>query len=451
MRGTWIAALLLAVVAFVAGSILPASAASRSLAFVIVPTQTVFPGGTARYPFAIRTQGTVGTVTFVLSGAPAGSATSVTPVGNGNYSLSVTVPPSASLGSSTLTLRTKSLALAKSTVLRLTVEAGPIAPPVSAAPPTTSPPSAPPTSAPVGISAFALRADNPELIVRTGQTAAFGFTVDRSGGYGGRVTFTANGLPAGVTANFSPNPTNAGTVLYATASTGVPEGRYVVTVSGSSDTQTVKTTTVVFTVSNPLDFALVVPAVTNVAVGGTTSVLIGYQIVGVQAPSVSLGVIGLPSGVTVNFTPNPATGDSTAAFFVSSATLSGAYPIGIVGLSGTNSHTYPMTLNVLSTTVNSTPVGGFGLSAAPFSLAMSRGSSATYSVVVTPTGGFNSLITFGLAGLPAGVSVSVSGAVPTFTLFVTVPSTVAPGKYPIVLTGTSGTLAASVTLELNVL
>lgn len=453
VRRSWTAALVLAAVAFLAGVVRPASAASRSVAFVILPTQSVVAGGTAHFPFAIRTSGKVGTVTFTVSGAPVGSDTSVTSLGNGNYTLSVPVPKSAAPGTSTLTLRTKSLATSKSTSLRLSVEAGTTQPAVTTtAPPTTSPPpTTPSTSPPIVSGTFALRADTSDVTVRTGQTAAFGFTVDRSGGYNGRVTFTAQGFPAGVSANYSPNPTTAGTVLYLTAPAGVPEGRYVVNISASSDQQTVRTASVVFTVSNPVDFALVVPAVTNVAAGGTTSVLIGYQIVGVSAPSVSLGVTGLPSGVSVNFTPNPTTGDSTLAFSASTATLPGSYAVGIIGLSGANSHTYPMTLNVLSTTVTSTPIGGFGLSAAPFSLAMSRGSSSTYAVVITPTGGFNSAIAFGLAGLPTGVSVSVTGALPNFVLLVTVPSTVPSAKYPLVLTGTSGTLSAAVTLELNVL
>ncbi len=453
MRVGWIAALLLAAVALIAGIVLPASAASRSVAFVIVPTQSVIPGGTARFPFAVRTSGGVGTVSFTVSGAPAGSVTNVTPLGNGNYSLAVAVPTTAAPGASTLTLRTKSAAPSKSTTLRLNVEAGTPQPPVTTtAPPTTRPPiTVPPTSPPISSGTFALRADNPEISVRTGQAAAFGFTVDRSGGYSGRVTFTAQGFPAGVTANFSPNPTTAGTVLYATAPAGVPEGRYAVTISGSSDTQTVRTATVVFVVSNPADFALVVPAATTVSLGGTTAVLVGYQIVGVSAPVVSLGVNGLPSGVTVNFTPNPATGDSTLAFFASAATQPGSYALGIVGLSGAISHTYPMTLNVISTTTGPTPIGGYGLSATPFSLAMPRGSSANYAVVITPTGGFASSITFNLSGLPAGVGVTVSGALPNFALLVTVPLTVAAGKYPLILTGTSGTLSAAVTLELNVL
>ena len=453
MRGTWVPALVLAVAAVIAGVFLPASAASRSVSFVIVPTQSVVPGGTAHFPFAIRTSGRVGPVTFTVRGAPAGVETNVSELGNGKYALAVKVPTSAAPGASTLTLRTKSLAAAKSTVVRLNVEAGPLPPPVTTTPPPTSSPpvTSPPTTSPASGGTFALRADNSEIVVRTGQTAAFGFTVDRSGGYGGPVTFTAAGLPGGVTANFSPNPSTAGSVLYATAPSGVPEGRYAVTISATSNTQTVKTANVVFTVANPLDFALVVPAVTNVALGATSSLTIGYQIVGVSAPAVSLAVTGLPLGITANFTPNPTTGDSTLSLTASAATLPGSYAIGIVGLSAANSHTYPMILNVLASITNPNSIGGFGLSAAPFSLALPRGSSANYAVIVTPTGGFASSITFGLAGLPTGVSVSVNGALPSFAFLVTVPSSVTPGKYPLVLTGISGPLSAAITLELNVL
>lgn len=452
-RSVRLGALLFASLAGLAGiaAVSPsATAATRSVSFVIYPTQSVGPGSTAQYPFAIRTSGRVGAVSFSVTGAPSDFTTSVTGLGNGNYVLSVDVPANASPGTKTLTIRTRSLASTRSTSLRLVVTsaAPPITPPSTT--PTTTPTTAVPTTTPPTSGTFTLRADNPSLVVRTGQTAPFGFSVDRSGGYTGPVTFAVSGFVSGITANFAPNPTAGGSVLYVTASAGVPEGQYAANITATSNSQIVRTASVLFTVANPFDFALAVPSVANVAVGGTASVTVGYQIVGVRAPVVSLGLNGAPSGVSVTFTPNPTTGDATLTFVAALGTVPGSYPVSVVGYGGVTAHTYSMTLNVFSTTIDATPIGGFGLSATPFALAVSRGSSGNYAVGILPTGGFNSAVSFGVSGLPAGVSVSVIGSLPNFTLVVTVPSTVAAGTYPLVLTGTSGTVSSAAALQLNV-
>ena len=47
---------------------------------------------------------------------------------------------------------------------------------------------------------------------------------------------------------------------------GRKRNAWIAAISAASDTQNVKTASMVFTVANPLDFALAVPAVTNLSI-----------------------------------------------------------------------------------------------------------------------------------------------------------------------------------------
>ena len=413
----------------------PASAATKSVTITLQPRQAVGPGGTARYPFVIRTTGKVGRIGFAFSGSPVGASTSVSQLNSSQYELIVTMPSITSTGLFAVSVRTVSRAPSKSFTVYLDVVGSASLPPVT----TPLPPPPPPAT-----TAFGVRADHPEVAVVTGQTAAFGFTVDRSGGYTGDVTFSATGLPTGVTSNFSPNPTRGGTVLYATPSASTPNGRYTVTIKATSDPLNARFTSVILSVTNTPDFALVVPASANLQIGGTVSSQIGYRLVGPTAPIVTLGVNGLPPGVSATFTPNPTFGDSTLIFNATTAVAAGSYPLNIVSVAGSVTRSYPTILNVLA------PTGGFGLSATPSSLTIARGASLSYAVTITPTGGFAGSITFVVSGLPAGVTIGAGGSAPNVTLTVTVPIGATPGTYPLVLTGSSSTLAASINLGLIV-
>jgi hypothetical protein len=97
----------------------------------------------------------------------------------------------------------------------------------------------------------------------------------------------------------------------------------------------------------------------------------------------------------------------------------------------------------------------FSLSATPASQTVTAGNSTSYTVTVTPSGGYTGTVSFRVAGLPSGAtgtftpgSVTTSGS---STLSVTTTTAVAAGSYPLTITGTDGTLThtASVTLVVN--
>jgi hypothetical protein len=94
----------------------------------------------------------------------------------------------------------------------------------------------------------------------------------------------------------------------------------------------------------------------------------------------------------------------------------------------------------------------FTLNASPPSQTVTQGNSASYNMVITPTNGFTSPVTFSVAGLPTGASSSFAPnpATASSTLTVTVGSATVAGSYTLTITGTSGSLTHTKTVTLVV-
>src|SRR3989454_6973069 len=84
------------------------------------------------------------------------------------------------------------------------------------------------------------------------------------------------------------------------------------------------------------------------------------------------------------------------------ATPPGSYALTITGASGTLTRTTSVTL-----AVNPAPVPDFILSANPASQSVVQGAVTTYTVSITPSGGFTAA-TFSLRRLPGGATASFS-------------------------------------------
>jgi hypothetical protein len=95
----------------------------------------------------------------------------------------------------------------------------------------------------------------------------------------------------------------------------------------------------------------------------------------------------------------------------------------------------------------------FSLSATPANQDVIAGNNTSYSVTITPTGGFNSPTALSVSGLPSGATgtFSPNNAVMTSsTLSVTTTSGTTPGSYPLSITGTSGALTHTTSVTLTV-
>ena len=100
----------------------------------------------------------------------------------------------------------------------------------------------------------------------------------------------------------------------------------------------------------------------------------------------------------------------------------------------------------LVTSSGATGSQDFSLSASPSSLAVTQGASGSSMITVTPSNGFNSAVTFTVAGVPSGVTASFASS----TLTLAASSTATTGPATVTITGTSGSLTHMVTLGLTV-
>src|SRR5262249_40238776 len=125
----------------------------------------------------------------------------------------------------------------------------------------------------------------------------------------------------------------------------------------------------------------------------------------------------------------------------------GSYTITITGTSPTLTHATTVTLAV-------TGPGDFAVSATPASQTVRRGSSTSYMVTVTPSGGFTGIVSFSLTGLPSGASASFNPAsvnsAGSSTLTVTTLRGTARGTFTLTITGTGGGHTHSTTVSLRV-
>jgi subtilase family serine protease len=197
---------------------------------------------------------------------------------------------------------------------------------------------------------FSLSASPSSVTVVQGHSGTSTITSTVTGGFNSAITLSATGQPTGVTVGFNPGSiTGAGSsTMTITVAASTLTGSYPITVTGTSGT-TKRTTTVTLTVTSPAagNFSLSAsPNSLSVRRGSSVSTTVSITPSNGFSGNVSLSASGLPSGVTVTFTPDPATATSTARFTASSTAARGTFTITITGVSGSLTHTTTVSLNV---------------------------------------------------------------------------------------------------------
>jgi hypothetical protein len=195
------------------------------------------------------------------------------------------------------------------------------------------------------------------------------------------------------------------------------------------------------------DFSLSAsPASQTVTQGNSTSYTITINPSNGFTDSVNLSVSGLPAGATPTFTPDPAANTSSLSITTTGTTPTGTYPLTVTGTDGALTHTTGITLVV-------NPPPNFSLSASPASQTVTQGNSTSYTITINPSNGFTGGVTLKITGLPSGAigSFSSNPATSKSTLKVNTGANTLGGSYPLIITGTNGTLSqtTSVTLVVN--
>lgn len=168
---------------------------------------------------------------------------------------------------------------------------------------------------------------------------------------------------------------------------------------------------------------------------------------------VTLGATNLPNGITPSYNPvtvKGGNGTSTITLTAAASVPLGNYTFNLSGNSGglTQTTTLPITVN------NS--VGDFGGSITPTIQNIAQGGVATYTVNISPTGGFNGGVTLSVSGLPAGTNANFSqnpilgGSGSSVLTIDTSGSTPSPSVTTATITAVSGTITHSHTIYLGV-
>ena len=389
--------------------------------------------------------GFTGAVTLAVSGLPTGvTATLDANPTTGTSGLILAVSSTAAATTSTITISGTSGTLTASTTIALTVTAG------SAA------------------GSFVLTPSAATLSIAAGSNNVATINITDVSPFSGSVTLAASGLPTGVTAAWSSNPSTSGSTLTLTAASTAAAGTSTITITGTSGSVTATTT-----------ISLTVTAATGMACN------IGWNI-GNQSTSGTAGSFG--GTLTINNTGTVAwtswtltwtwaNGQTFQSLWGGTVTQTGAN-VSIVSFSydgaiaaggntsqvGFNANwngvtnAMPTNFAINGTTCSAVGSGsasggtGFTLLAAASPVTLNQGSTSTDTIAVKDFGGFTGSVTLAVTGLPTGVTAAfgtnptTGSSTVTFTAAASLPAALTS----ITITGTSGTTTASTVVGLNV-
>lgn len=351
-------------------------------------SQSVIVGSSINSTVTIVMQpGFSGSVALHVSGLPTGATGTFTPASlsaSGASTLTISTAGTTPPGTYPLTIMATSGSLTQTIGVGLTVNAV--------------------------ASGFLMSASPPSVTIGQAAGNSSGYSVlivTSENGFSSPVTLSATGMPAGVMATFSPNPVTptpngsvASTLTLSEVDWPAPYGTFPITVSGTSGYQ-VAITNVSLTVY-PLLFILgASPAAVTIMPRTSASLSVGTSGSNSFNSAITLGVTGLPSGVTGVFSPNPTlpvlgAASSTLTLAASSSAVTGTFPLTLTATASSFSQSLVIGLTV--------SLSGFTLSSSPASLNVAQGNSAGTTITVTSLDGFSGDVYLYALGLPDGAT-----------------------------------------------
>ena len=313
-----------------------------------------------------------------------------------------------------------------------------------------------PSCGPPGPNDFSIGSSPVSLSIAPGSSGTSTISTALVSGSAETVTLAASGLPAGVTAGFSPATVAAGgsSTLTLTAAASATNSSSTVTITGSASSAT-HTTSVALTVTAPPppDFTISAsPVSLSIAPGSSGTSTISTALVSGSAETVTLAASGLPAGVTAGFSPATvaAGGSSTLTLTAAASATNSSSTVTITGSASSATHTTSVAL-----TVTAPPPPDFTISASPVSLSIAQGASGTSAISTTAVGGTGTVgLNASVSPSDPGVTVSLSAASVAAGSGSTLTVTVAPSApiqpYTVTVTGTEGIATHSSTVSLTV-
>src|SRR6266536_731692 len=231
-------------------------------------------------------------------------------------------------------------------------------------------------------------------------SASLNISVTVANGINAPVGLSVAGLPAGVSASFSSNPLSApgSAVLNFAATLNVRCGTYPLTVTAASGAAS-KIASVGLVVTIPATFTLATSAGSaGILPDKRTTVLVSTTISSTFNSLVSFSVSGARTGLVASFSPasikSPGAGRITLTISTTSALPPGSYTLTIHASGGGVTRAATIVVNV----------PGFTLAVSPTSISLAPGGKGRVTVTTAGVAGFNSLVSFSVSRLPAGIT-----------------------------------------------
>jgi subtilase family serine protease len=204
-------------------------------------------------------------------------------------------------------------------------------------------------------SGFSVSAAPTTVSVALGNSGTSTITTAVSGGFNSSIALSASGEPSGVSVTFDPTSiigAGTSTMTMSVASSTSP-GTYPITITGTSGgaTQTTTVSLKVASVGSGGDFTVrASPASLALAWGSSGTSTITTTVSGGLNSAIALSASGMPSGVTVSFSPSsiaaPGSGTSSMTITVRQGSKTGNSTITITGTGGGITHTTAVAVNV---------------------------------------------------------------------------------------------------------
>ena len=274
------------------------------------------------------------------------------------------------------------------------------------------------------------------LTLNAGSSSSAQMVVSLVGSYNATVALRVSGMPAGMTAAFSPAslaaPGSGASTLNVTTTVATALNTFALTVTATGAGVT-KTAAIKVTVEPGPAFTIGAPATLAVAQGGSGTTQITTTLTdGFSAP-IAFRVAGMPAGMTATFSPAtvaaPGSGTTTLNVAAASTIVPSTYTLTITATSEGLTRTATIKVTVPGVTLtSSTPA-----------VTLRPGTSAAFTVRTAAGGGFNSALSLSVSGLPSGVTAALSQS-----------SIAAPGNGSAVITLTAASPLAASTVKIGV-
>lgn len=296
-------------------------------------SQSVVAGNSTSYTATVTPSGGyTGTVTFSVSGLPAGATGTFTPgsvTTSGSSTLGISTTTAVAAGTYPLTITGTDGTLTHTASVSLVV------------------------SAPV-VGDFSVSATPASQTVQAGNATTYTATITPNGGFTGTVNLSASGLPAGATASFAPTSVTGGSgssTLTVSTTSATAAGTYTLTITGTSGALSHSTTVtlVVTAPPPPPDFSITAtPASRTTRRGTSTTYSVTIGALNGFTGTVGLTVTGLPNRVTGTFSPASINTSGTSTLTVTAANNAQRTTVTLTirGTSGTLTHSTTVSLTI---------------------------------------------------------------------------------------------------------